>query len=223
MGDPNATEVFGSILGVCDRPSTQPIIVPVNLNGKSLEMELDTGATVSIMSQEKFVRLFPSTPIPRSKVELQTYTGEQMKVLGEVPVRVSYQQQPAQDLPLVVVEGNGPSLLGRNWLHHIKLDWASIKAVPPSSQDSWKIFTNELGTIKPYKAKLIVAPTAVPRYHRPRFVPFAMKTVVEEELDHLESLGVLERVDVADWATPIVVVPKKDGRVRICGDYKKSP
>ncbi len=71
-------------------------------------MELDTGATVSIMSQQKFVRLFPSTPIPCSKVELQTYMGEQMKVLGEVPVRVSYQRQPA-----LVVEGNGPSLLGR--------------------------------------------------------------------------------------------------------------
>ncbi len=110
---------------------------------------------------------------------------------------------------------------------NIKLDWASIKAVLPSLRslagllEKYKeIFTDELGTIKPYKAKLIVAPSAVPRYHPPRSVPFAMKTVVEEEFDRLESLGVLERVDVADWAAPIVVVPKKDGRVRICGDYK---
>ena len=27
-------------------------------------------------------------------------------------------------------------------------------------------------------------------------------------------------MEFADWATPIVVVPKKDGCVRICGDYK---
>ena len=75
--------------------------------GLEWQMELDTGATVSIMSQQKFASLFPSTQIPRSKVTLQTYTGEPMKVLGEVPVQVTYQQQPTQDLQLVVVEGNG--------------------------------------------------------------------------------------------------------------------
>ena len=60
----------------------------------------------------------------------------------------------------------------------------------------------------------------MPKYYCPRSVPFAMKSVVEEELNRLESTGVLERVEVADWAAPIVAVPKKDGRVRICGDYK---
>ena len=27
-------------------------------------------------------------------------------------------------------------------------------------------------------------------------------------------------MEVADWASPIIAVPKKDGRVRNCGDYK---
>ena len=171
-------------------PHSQPILIPVDMNGKSLQMELDTGATVSIMSQQKFASLFPSTQIPRSKVTLQTYTGEPMKVLEEVPVQKTYQQQPTQDLQLVVVKGNDPSLLGRNWLHHIKL--AGIKAVLPSQRflagllETYKeIFADELGTIQPYKAKLIVAPSAVPKYHRPRSVPFAMKSIVKEELDRL--------------------------------------
>ena len=29
-------------------------------------------------------------------------------------------------MPLHVLEGNGPSLMGRNWLHSIKLNWSSI-------------------------------------------------------------------------------------------------
>ncbi len=41
-----------------------------------------------------------------------------------------------------------------------------------------------------------------------------------EELDRLEKEGILVRVSSSEWATPIVPVPKGDGRIRLCGDYK---
>jgi len=40
-------------------------------------------------------------------------------------VDVQYGDQNKQ-LPLTIVEGNGPSLLGRDWLRHIRLDWAKL-------------------------------------------------------------------------------------------------
>ena len=33
-------------------------------------------------------------------------------------------------------------------------------------------------------------------------------------------MGVLEKVNYSDWATPIVPILKPSGEVRICGDYK---
>ena len=57
---------------------------------------------------------------------------------------------------------------------------------------------------------------------KPRKLPFAIKPVVGAELDHLEKDGVIERVSHSDWATPIVVVRKPTGKVRICGDFKVS-
>ena len=71
---------------------------------------------------------------------------------------------------------------------------------------------NELGMIL-FKASLAVDLTAELHYHRPRPVPFAMKLAIEEELSRLERVGVLERVNHSDWATPIVSVPKKNGCV----------
>jgi len=51
-------------------------------------------------------------------------------------------------------------------------------------------------------------------------VPFALKEKIADELRLLEKIGVLEKVEFSDWATPKVPVPKPDGRVRVCGDYK---
>ena len=61
-----------------------------------------------------------------------------------------------------------------------------------------------------------------PKYHRARPVPFAIREAVGQELDRLESEGIIEKVESSEWAAPIVVVPKRDGRLRLCGDYKVS-
>ncbi|XP_044755016.1 uncharacterized protein LOC123313970 [Coccinella septempunctata] len=53
-----------------------------------------------------------------------------------------------------------------------------------------------------------------------RPLPFAMREKVEQELERLLSLGVIEPVDYSPWGTPVVPVIKKDGSVRLCGDFK---
>ena len=57
--------------------------------------------------------------------QLTTYTGEAIEILGELEVMVQYKTREKQ-LNLLVVTGEGPSLLGRDWLTHIKLDWSQL-------------------------------------------------------------------------------------------------
>ena len=63
-------------------------------------------------------------PLQPSTANLRTYSGEKLKVQGMIEVKVKYEDQVTR-LPLLVVEGSGPSLLGRDWLLRIKLDWKS--------------------------------------------------------------------------------------------------
>ena len=73
-------------------------------------MEVDTGAVISIMSQAIFDELWPIWSKAPSTVRLQSYSGEPISVVGSTEVAVEYQEQSAE-LPLVIVEGNGPILL----------------------------------------------------------------------------------------------------------------
>ena len=68
-------------------------------------------------------------PLP---IPLRKYTGERVKVMGQVSVTVKYEQVVATDLPLVVV-GDGPPLLGHNLLKHIQLNWKKIGTIVLSS------------------------------------------------------------------------------------------
>lgn len=62
--------------------------------------------------------------------------------------------------------------------------------------------------------------SAVPKFHKARTVPFMMKEKVEAELQRLTKEGIISLVKQARWAAPIVPVLKRDGSVRICGDFK---
>ena len=49
---------------------------------------------------------------------------------------------------------------------------------------------------------------------------YAQLEAVEKELNRLETAGIIKNVTNSDWATPLVIVPKADSSVRLCGDYR---
>ena len=55
---------------------------------------------------------------------------------------------------------------------------------------------------------------------RPHRVPDRLKAKVQEEVEKLLELGVIV-VSTSPWASPIVPVPKVDGDLRLCIDYRR--
>ena len=169
--------------------STRPITIELLINSKPLTMEVDTSPAVSLISEATMKKLLPRMNVQPSNMTLKTYTKEQMKVLRKIEVNVEYGKQK-EVLILIVVKGNGPSLLGKNWLTHICLDWKRIAAVTAVQDTNLQslleryanLFKEELGTITLYQAKLRIRKDANPQFFKPRPVPFAIKTAIEEEL-----------------------------------------
>ena len=58
-------------------------------------------------------------------MQLRTYSGESLTLVGETDVKARYGQQVAF-LKLIVVKGKGPNLFGRNWMQNLKLKWKEI-------------------------------------------------------------------------------------------------
>ena len=186
-------------------------------------MTLDTGASISIISEKTLKTRLPQLQLRKSNILLRTYTGEPLKICGETDVCVKYNDQQCH-LQLVVVEGEGPPLFRRNWLQEIKLDWKEISMVSISLESLLQryhtLFKDELGTMVGVTAKLHIKSDTVPNFCRATAAPYALRDAIEKDINRLQKLGVLEKVQYSDWATPVVPVPKPDGSVRLCGDFK---
>ena len=199
----------------------------VLINGKSVQMELDTGATVSVISEHEWKKLFADTNElkPYTGKPLRGYSGKQLDIAGQATVQVIYEQQ-VTDLPLVIIAGTQrPALFGRNWLEAIKLNWMELHNIQLHKMQQLLekhalLFEKTIGTIQGYRADVRLRPGTKPIFKKARPVAYSLQSTLSRELEYLQQEGILEPVESSDWATPLVVVPKANGRLRVCGDYK---
>ena len=205
-----------------------PITIAPNINAHDVSMELDTGAAVSVINESTYKTILTQQPpLAKSDVKLNNYSGEQLTVLGELQVTVYHNEQTVT-LPLIVVQGSGPNLFGRNWLEQIKLNWQQLCTVKHSSalqevlDKHEAVFRDKLGKLESTQVSIKIDADAQPQLFKPRPLPFALKSRVEDELDKLQSDGVISPVAFSKWAAPIVPIVKSDGKIRICSDYNLS-
>lgn len=126
-------------------------------------------------------------------------------------------------------------LFGRVWIRHLKiklndletlqprnrtLPVLSVDTVPGIMSRFLSIFKPVVGCIPGVKCSLKLRSNAKPVFIREHPVPFALIDRFNAELNALEKDSIIEKVAVSDWGSPLVVIPKPDGKVRLCVDYK---
>lgn len=213
----------------------KPVRIMINVNDVILPMEIDTGSPLSCINYTTFKEHFHKLQLQPCNLSVRFYNGTKVRPLGILEVNVTY-NSIRRKLDLYVFQNGTTNLLGRQWLAELKLE---IPIIPNNNVSVEKIsseqrieivnecvsryeelFSEGLGCFTGGRASLRLRPGAQPVYCRARPLPYALRDRVDAELDAMQRAGVIEPVDSSDWATPLVIVHKPDGALRICADYK---
>ena len=208
------------------------ILLSLMLEHINVQFQLDTGSPVTVISSGIWEQL-GQPQLHKIQITFHSFSNHPIRFKGETMVNVVYHGKNFR-LKTLVGYNNQSNIVGRDWIYSLKLldgqlgnvfDNSKICTVDSSTADLnillneyRDIFKPELGRCK-IQAHLDLKVDAIPKFSKARSLPFAYKEVVEKELTRLVNEGVLEPVSYSDWASPIVVVPKPNGKVRVCADF----
>uniref|UniRef100_A0A5S6Q140 Peptidase A2 domain-containing protein n=1 Tax=Trichuris muris TaxID=70415 RepID=A0A5S6Q140_TRIMR len=197
--------------------SCTPLDTMIHINGIPVKMEVDSGAAFTLISEVTHqqlsavsnVELIPFDPT------LRDFQGQSVSIMGVLYVTVEYGAFNGT-LQVVVVKGNRCNLLGRNWFDPLNIHISGVHQLTnlclnKSTEEYAELFSERLGTVNGPAVKLYTDDTVAPIQMTARRVPFALKQRVEEKLNRLDAQMILEPVQHATWATPIVPVLKPNG------------
>ena len=182
--------------------------------------KLDTGAEVTAVSEKTYQQLKNQHLTPPQKV-LYGPSRTPLKVLGQFEAQLCHQKASVRQ-QVFVVQGLKSDLLGLPAITALNLA-VQVDATTRDTElkEKFPAVFHVLGNLgEAYEIKL--KPDAKPRaLFAPRRVPLPLHNKVLEELNRMESIGVISKVsEPTAWCAGMVVVPKQNGNLRICVDLK---
>lgn len=197
------------------------------LEGKKVRFEIDSGAAVTIVSKAFARLLCPDLRIEKSSLQLITFCKTTIPVVGFVKVQVHY-GDTIKALNMYVTNTDREPLMGREWIRQLKVQLSDTldtlnadtsKEVEKMLHEYRQGLDSNSSKIKKIQARLTFKDNTRPVFLKARKVPFTLIPLVKKEIERLENAGILEKINTSAWAIPIVPMLKKDGTVRLCGDF----
>ena len=73
--------------------------------------------------------------------------------------------------------------------------------------------------MKNFQLDIPIEKDVEPVIQKDRHVPFNLTKELSNKLDELEKLDIIEKVnEPSEWISPVVLVPKSNGNIRLCVD-----
>ena len=248
-GSREKTETAGSISinSISADDMVQVSISPVGGSSTVVLSALpDSGASIDGIPAGMYWDRFKNTPLSNGTVKVVTATGSPITSVGNFRASILWHDghgapvptvfHVLQDLQQPVISKGTQKKLGMlhaEYPHPCLVATVSPPSVPPVQPSVQQSKLSELmaeypsifdGICRPMRGppcRFTVKEGAVPsavRGSRPVAVPLMQK--LKLELDSLEDQMIISKVtEPTVWVHPIVIVPKDNGGIRICGDF----
>ncbi|NRA93585.1 MAG: reverse transcriptase family protein [Psychroserpens sp.] len=194
--------------------SKDPWRVSVLLNSEDVNFKIDTGADVTVISKTQFEHLTKKPQLLKSQIVLNS-PGGIVHCLGGFWAKIQVGKTVTKE-KIYVIDSNCENLLGRKAITELHL----INRIDQVYSSVFGDINSQALKCRP--VKIILKEDNEPySLSTPRRIPIPLLKKVEDELNRMKALGVIEEItEPTDWCAPMVPILKREGKIRICADFK---
>ena len=197
------------------------------------------------MNFSEFNKYFGDFDLSICNNNLLLLTGENLKILGEFWIKVAkFENDVEHLLNIIVIESpHFIPLLGRNWMDILYPKWRNyfrgnndfgVKNIIEFSENENNFIKYVKNSFKElfeksleepmvgFEAEIYVKEGSRPIFNKAYDVPFKLKETLDLELERLVKEKIIVPIKRSEWASPLVIVPKENGKIRVCVDCKVS-
>ncbi|XP_049522663.1 uncharacterized protein LOC125945132 [Dermacentor silvarum] len=209
------------------RPITASPQVDLKLDGETVRFTIDTGATVSVIGSNSLKKRLSTETLSKTSKKVFAYgANSPLPLLGKLDVLITYKNSSSHET-VYVVSGDCTPLLSFSAASRLGLVQItySVGGVPNrlDPRVAYPDLFKGVGCLKDFQVHLHVDPLVQPLAQPHRRIPFSMRKPLEEDLERLQSLGIIEKTEEpTPWVSPIVAVPKPHDpeHIRMCVDMR---
>jgi len=200
--------------------------IDVEINGKQVDMIIDTGCARTLVPKQWFKENI-NCPIRHSTAKFTAFGGGELKCLGTFDAKLGCKGQEIVE-PVFVIDVDGPALLGRSAILALNLIKVHAVGEGPANErgcilkEYADVFKEELGEFKDYEYDIKINNEVPPKVQRQRPVPAPLESKLKEEIERMIKEDVIEEASGASWVSPVHIVYKGDGEIRICIDLREA-
>lgn len=186
------------------------VMVTVFVHEQPVNFEMYSGAACTLLGEKTFLATWLKQPptLYKLDVHLCTWSRETFSVLGSATVAVPYKDTIC-NLPLLVVQGEGASLLGRDWFALLGIDVGGIHqtstgpaAFQPSLDKFHSVFDANLTGCAGLTVQLELLEGVMPKFLSARSVPFTLVQLSTLSFTHLKSKALWSRPSILSGRHP---------------------
>ena len=109
------------------------------------------------------------------------------------------------------------------WIQDVNLDHLEVETqhrIQSLLRKHASMWNGELGELSITKHRIDLQENAKPAYQAPYRAGKQSRDIERQEVDRMLKAGVIEPA-TSEWASPVILITKKDGSIRFCVDYRK--